>query len=82
MGSLILTGLTAHFLNEHDINLDDYLMLSITLFLTTICTFFTKDVYIKDKEDNKIKVDFKSSLFYRYGILGLYFISWRGNSFY
>ena len=57
-------GLIARFLNQHNIQVDDYLILSIVLLLTAICTYFTKDVYIKDKEGNKIKVDFKSSLFF------------------
>jgi hypothetical protein len=62
--SVILIGLIARFLNQHNIQVDDYLILSLVLLITAICTYFTKDVYIKDKEGNKIKVDFKSSLFF------------------
>jgi hypothetical protein len=61
---VILTGLIASFLNQHNIQVDDCLIFSIVLLLTAICTYFTKDVYIKDKDGNKIKVDFKSSLFF------------------
>ena len=64
LASVILMGLIARFLNQHNIQFDDYIMLSITLLLTAACTYFTKDVYIRDKEGNKIKVDFKSSFFF------------------
>lgn len=51
-------------MNQHNIQVDDYLILSLVLLITAICIYFTKDVYIKDKEGNKIKIDFKSSLFF------------------
>lgn len=57
-------GLIARFLDEHNIQFDNYLILSIALLLTAACTFLTKNVYVRDKEGNKIKVDFKSSLFF------------------
>jgi hypothetical protein len=62
--SIILIGSISYFLNKNRIQFNDYLCLSIALLLTAMLTYLSKDVYIRDKEGNKIKIDFKSSLFF------------------
>jgi hypothetical protein len=62
--STILVGLISRLLHQHKIECDNYLTMSIVLLLSALCTYLTKDVYVKDKEGNKIKVDFRSSLFF------------------